>query len=190
MHLDGDLAGAELGGDLLVQHARHHQAHDLALARRQQVVPFAQAREILFAFPRDAVEIQGLLDSVQQVLLPEGLRQELHRSRFHRLHAHGNVAMTGEEDDGNMNARLGQVLLYVEPADARKPHVQNQAARTVRAPVLEELLRARKGFRLQPHRFQQSLDRLADPGVVVDDEHGGNVGEGHGRASTSTGSVK
>src|SRR5439155_24629774 len=54
MHLDGDLAGAELGGDLLVQHARYHQAHDLALARRQQVVPFAQTREILFAFPRDA----------------------------------------------------------------------------------------------------------------------------------------
>src|SRR5205814_354884 len=42
MNFDGDLTGAELGGDLFVEQARDHQPHHLALARRQRLVALKQ----------------------------------------------------------------------------------------------------------------------------------------------------
>src|SRR2546422_3707413 len=98
--------------------------------------------------------------------------------------------MTGDEDDRNVDAHLGQLVVNFESADARKPHVQDQAARTIRVLAAEELLRGREALGSQPHRFQQTLDRRTYAGVVVDDEHGGGAGRGHGRASTSLGRVK
>src|SRR5262249_6636064 len=38
MDLDGDLPRSELGGDLLVEHPRDDEGHDLALTRRQRGV--------------------------------------------------------------------------------------------------------------------------------------------------------
>src|SRR5439155_19676373 len=46
-----------------------------------------------------------LVDSIQQVLVPEGLGKELHRAGFHGLHRHRNTSVTGDKDDGNAHAR-------------------------------------------------------------------------------------
>src|SRR6266550_9600135 len=73
-----------------------------------------------------------LVDSIQQVLVPEGLGKELHRAGFHGLHRHRNISMPGDEDDGNPDARIRQLALKVQAVDARKSHVQNQATWSVR----------------------------------------------------------
>ena len=39
--------------------------------------------------------------------------------------------MTGNEDDGDLDARVSQLVLKVETADARKAYVQNQATRPI-----------------------------------------------------------
>ncbi len=51
------------------------------------------------------------MDSIQQVLVPEGLGKELHRAGFHGLHRHRNISMPGDEDDGNPDARIRQLAL-------------------------------------------------------------------------------
>ena len=42
---------------------------------------------------------------------------------FHGLHRHRNVSMTGDEDDWNLEARIGQVALKVQAADSWQAHV-------------------------------------------------------------------
>ena len=148
-----------------------------------------QVRELLLALARDAVEVQRLLNGIQEILVPEGLGEKLHRPGFHCLHRHRNVAMTGDEDDGKLDARLRQLVLDIEPADARKPHVKDQAARTIRALAAEELAGALERLGPQPDRFQQALYRHAHVGVVIDDEHGGSARGRHCRVSPSLGRV-
>jgi len=42
MHFDGDFAGSQLAGDLLVQHAGNHQLHHFTFSWRQGIIPAAQ----------------------------------------------------------------------------------------------------------------------------------------------------
>ena len=74
---------------------------------------------------RQAVAFDGRLDGIQQVLVAERLGQKLARSVLHRAHAHGNVAMTRDEDDGNGVAEYSQFALEIQPAQAGQPHVEH-----------------------------------------------------------------
>jgi hypothetical protein len=64
---------------LLVEHARNHQTHDLALARGQRLVALAQPGKVtlLLAHHRS---LRCPVNCIQQVLVQEGLGQELHRA--------------------------------------------------------------------------------------------------------------
>jgi hypothetical protein len=46
----------------------------------------------------------GPLDAVEQVLVVEGLLDEVEGARLHRAHRHLHVAMAGDEDDRNVDA--------------------------------------------------------------------------------------
>ena len=78
MYLHCDFAGPEIKGYLLVEHPRHHQAHDFTLARRQGLVAFSQPGKITVLLARHTVAIQSLADRIQQVLILERLGQELY----------------------------------------------------------------------------------------------------------------
>src|SRR5207253_837408 len=130
--LHSDFTGPKVISDLLIEHARNHQSHDLALACRQRFVAVSQLAKVTLLLTRHTVSVQSLVDRIQQVLVPEGLSQELHRAGFHGPHAHRNISMPGDEDDGNPDARIRQLALKVQAVDARKSHVQNQATWPVR----------------------------------------------------------
>src|SRR5882672_1260915 len=132
MNLHGDLADPELKSNLLIEHTRDHKTHDLALARTQGRVGFSQPSKVTLLTARHAVAIQSLVDRIQQVLVFERLGQKLHSTRFHGLHCHWNISMTGNENDRNSDARVSQLPLKVETIDSRKAYVQNKAARAVR----------------------------------------------------------
>ena len=53
--------------------------------------------------------------------------------------------MTGNEDDGDLDARVSQLVLKVETADSRKAHVQDKAAWPVRLPTAQEFFCRPKG---------------------------------------------
>src|SRR2546427_10269816 len=112
--------------------SRNHQAHDLALACGQRLVALSQLGKLTLLLARHPVAIQSLVDRIQQVLVPEGLGQELHRTGFHGLHRHRNISMPGDEDDRNLDARVSQLALKVQTVDSRKSYVQNKATWSVR----------------------------------------------------------
>ena len=65
MNFHRDLANPELIGDLLIEHARNHEAHDLALALAQGLVAFLQRGKVTLLTARHTVAIQSLTDRVQ-----------------------------------------------------------------------------------------------------------------------------
>src|ERR1017187_333176 len=96
---NSDFAGSELRSYLLIEHARDHQSHDLALAWGQQFVALPQFGKLTLLLMYRPGPIQSLINRIQQVLVPEGLGQEFDRTRFHGLHRHGNISMTSYEDN-------------------------------------------------------------------------------------------
>ena len=58
--------------------------------------------------------------------------QKLEGAGLDRPHAHGNIAMAGDEDDWYRDARLCQLRLKVEAAQAWELDIENQAGRNVR----------------------------------------------------------
>src|SRR5580704_13489689 len=135
MDLHGDFAGPEIRGYLFIEHPGNHKTHDLALACGQRLVTFSQLSKLGLPLPRYAVTIQGLIDRIQQVLVTEGLGQELHGAGFHGSHRHRDVPMGGYKDYWNLNARVGQLVLKVQTVYPRKSHIQNQATWLVRSLV-------------------------------------------------------
>src|SRR5262245_29996928 len=91
----------------------------------------------------DSRRAQSLLSPawtcIKQVLLAHRLGQELDRSGFHGPHRHRDIAMSGDENDGNMNIVPDQFRLEIEAAHTRKPDVQDQAARRLGKRCLAEL---------------------------------------------------
>src|SRR4029077_5066880 len=112
---------------LFIEHPGNDKAHDLTLACGQRLVAFSQLSKLSLPLTGDPVTIQGLMDRIEQVLVAEGLGQELHRAGFHGPHRHGNVPMGGNKNYWNPNARVDQLVLKVQTVDSRKSHIQNQA---------------------------------------------------------------
>src|ERR1700693_155450 len=98
--------------------------------------------------------------------------------------------MTSDEDDGNLNARVSQLLLKVEAIDSGKTYIQNQATGHVRAVAAQEPFRRAEGSRAQAGRFQQAFDGRAHTRIVINDEHGRSACGRHSLASILVGRVK
>ena len=111
----------------------------------------------------------GALDRVEQIVGLEGLGEELVRPRLDGLDRHGDVTVAGDEDDGDLHVAPRQLLLQLDPAEAREVHVEDQAGRRLARGPLEEGRRRR--VRLDPHpgRSQQRFPAVAGGFVVVDD---------------------
>ena len=107
MDLHGDFAGPEIRCYLFIEHPGNDKAHDLTLACGQRLVAFSQLSKLSLPLTGYPVTILGLMDRIEQVLVAEGLGQELDRAGFHGPHRHGNVPMGGNKNYRNPNARVG-----------------------------------------------------------------------------------
>ena len=65
MHTDGDLAGAQFRGGLLIRQPRHHKGQHFPLARRQQSVVLLKLRQFRPLPPSFEIEGQGCVDRRQ-----------------------------------------------------------------------------------------------------------------------------
>src|SRR2546425_5708006 len=176
MDLDGDFAGAQLGGDLLVEEARDDQGHHLTLARRQRLVPPAQLSQLRPPAALRAVAVNRLLNGVQQLLVTEGLREKFHRPGLHGLHRHRHVAMTRDEDDRDRGSRLGEFALEIEATQPGQAHIEDEAPGPIRTLAPQELLRRPERLDPEPDRRDQAPGRFANRPIVVDDEDDGVLG--------------
>src|SRR5208282_1560402 len=79
--------------------------------------------------------------------------------------------MAGDENDRNMNVRLREFSLKVEPADARQSDIEHKAGRYIGRLVVEKFGGRTKHLDLEAHRAQQAANRNAHRGVIVDHEN-------------------
>ena len=80
--------------------------------------------------------------------------------------------MPGDEDYRGVYISVSQFALEVQPAQPRQPHIQDQTAGPIRAAALQELPRRRECRDLQPHRTDQTLQRLTNGFIIIDYEYG------------------
>jgi hypothetical protein len=81
--------------------------------------------------------------------------------------------VAGDEDDGQLNGRLGEIGLEVEPAGARQTHIEDETAGNVGNPAAQELGRRAERRDAQSHRCEELHQGLAHGRVVVDHEDQG-----------------
>jgi hypothetical protein len=98
MNLHRHLAQIELGGDLLVRLPVDDESHGLSLALSQGGVAPPQIGDesgVSAPFP---IAPDRRLDRIEQVLILEGLGQEVDGASLHRPNAHPNVPMARDKD--------------------------------------------------------------------------------------------
>jgi hypothetical protein len=86
-----------------------------------------QFANLSLLFSLRTVTLESLLNRVQQILVPKGLRQKFHGTRFQCPNGHGNVSVRGNKDDGYLRTKFDEPSLKIESAHLRKSHVQDQA---------------------------------------------------------------
>src|SRR5580658_6008743 len=122
------LADPDIACDLLVETPLCDVKHDLALPGCQRLEPLFQRSQRIFVFTTYTVARKTALNRVEQVLILERFRKEIDRASFHRLHGHGNIAVPGDEDDGNLSICRNQLALEIETASPRHVHIEHQTA--------------------------------------------------------------
>src|SRR5215831_1047555 len=172
MDLDGNLAQSQFARDLFVHQAGGDQAHHLAFAFGQAVEACPQLRCLLLILAPAAIALERGGDRIQHVLIAKRLGQKIDRAGLHGLDRHGDVAVAGHEYDRNMDVRLGELGLEVEPAQPGQSHIEHEAACNV-GKLASQQVRGR-AERLDPEidRTKQASERFAHGFIVVDDEHG------------------
>src|ERR1700686_1272701 len=96
-------------------------------------------------------------------------------------HTHWNVAMTGDKDNGNPGASIGQFALKILTANSGKSDVKNQATWRVWPLAVQEVLRRPEALGTQANRLEHALDGSAHQVVVIDDKHRGGGCRCHSR---------
>src|SRR5580704_15823926 len=160
--LYGQFADAELGSDLFVEQAgdNHTKNFPLPGAQRVKGLPkFCYFRPLLAS---GAVAGDRSLNRLQQILATERFGQKLHRACLHGLYRHGNVAMAGDEDDGNVDVRFAQLALKIQSAEVRKPNIQNQAAWRIRPCTAKKVQGRSECQHSKPHRPDEASDSTTD----------------------------
>ena len=98
----------------------------------------------LFILAPSTIASEAHLDRVDQVLITEGLGQELNGAALHRLHRHRDVTVPRYEDNRDLDIRSRELALKIQTAPPRQSNVQDEAGGTVRAVRFEEVGNGRK----------------------------------------------
>ncbi len=118
---------------MLVEHAGDHEGHHFLLARGQRLITLVQGVDLGLLLSRRAVPLKGLLNRVQQILIPKRFRQKFHGSRFQRFNGHRDIPVRRNKDDGDLQTDLGQSVLEIETAHLRQSYIEDQATGIRRA---------------------------------------------------------
>ena len=173
MHFGRDFTHPEFGGNLLVHQSCRDQPDDFLLAGGQGLEAGSQLRDRRFSCSTLAIAFERELNRVEKILIAKRLGQELDGAGFHRAHRHWHVSETGNEDNGDLNVRFGQLGLKIEPTEARQADVENKTGRGGIAQLgfFQEIGGRAERLDAQTDRLQQAYKGRAQRGVVIDDEN-------------------
>jgi hypothetical protein len=86
-------------------------------------------------------------------------------------HLSGNVAMAGDEDDGDVNAGSAHLVLQIEAALAWHSHIENQTCGRIGTSCTQEFGRRSKHHYAQANRSHQAIQTVANCAIVIHDEN-------------------
>ena len=127
VHLHGLFHGAEPGSDLFVQQALRYELHHLAFAWRERCGPRTKGVEFGTLVSLQLIARQGLFDGAEQVVVHDGLGEEIDRASFHSPNTGWNIAVPRDKDDREFDATGVQFILQVQPVQAGHLQVQHDA---------------------------------------------------------------
>lgn len=120
------------------------------------------------------VPVEGAGDGVEELDVVERFEEEIDGAVFHGADASGDIAVAGDEDEGQRGALFAQARLEVEAGEARHPEVEDEASGAgVEATVGEETCGRRERLGVVAGGFEQAGQAASDRVVVIDDEDGG-----------------
>src|SRR5215831_11166535 len=90
---------------------------------------------------------------LQQGFVVDWLFQKVYRSTPDCLDCHGDVAVTGYEDDRKIRYRLGKQFLQLEAVDSGHAQISHRAIDLTEIWIVKELVRGRKRKHLNPGRL-------------------------------------
>ena len=109
---------AERLGDLAVLAAEDDEVHDFALALGEGGEAGFGAAALHALGVRGAAESRRLFDQREELVARERLLQEVESAVLQRIHRHGNVAVAGDEDDGQRCAAPVELVLQLDARSA------------------------------------------------------------------------
>src|SRR5579863_1336932 len=101
------LASSDLRSNLFVEQSRNNESHDLSFSRSQGLVALVHIDKFGLLFSCRTVTLESLLNCVEQILIPERLRQEFYGTRFQSLNGHRHISVRRYKNDRNVHPTLG-----------------------------------------------------------------------------------
>src|SRR5689334_22831196 len=131
----------------------------------------ADPRVLTQRFAQLRVTRDGLLDAIEQILVAEGLLQEVEGPMLHGLDCHRDVAVAGHENHRDGGAAQVELLLKLEAAHAGHADVEHQAAGLRLAVCRQEFLRGGMQLAGEADGLEQRSHGVANAGIVIDHDH-------------------
>ena len=177
MDFDGFLDGAEVSGGLLVELAGDDVFQDFALARSERRQALLDFGDFGTRLPLEAILLDGDVNGFEQILVVHRFGEEIQSAALHRLHAHGDVAVAGEKNDGKLAAFRRQSLLQLQAIQAGHRDVEHETAGGAAVVSFKELPGRTERGDVKPGRAQQAREAFQHGGIVV---HYKNCGKWRG----------
>jgi hypothetical protein len=163
--------GASLRRNLPIEHVRDHCRENFALPWREQFEARAQRCNFGLQLTSGSIPLQRELHRIQQVLITKRLGEKLDRSRLQGFHAHGDVALLGNQDNRDTNSRLDQLLLEIKPTYSTRSDVEDEATGYIRTFGLQKFLGGAEMRYLQSCRLDETLDGATHRWIVIHHEN-------------------
>ena len=170
MYLYCGLSDANIAGDLLIEATGCDLNHDLSLARAERFKTLPEGIQGPITFATRTIASEARLHRIEEILIPERFCEELYCPALHRLYGHRDVPVRRDEDDRHFPVCRGKVSLQLKAASPWHSNVEHEATRTIPRIGIQKVGNGRKLLCVQADRPQQTPNRVAKLGIIIDDQ--------------------
>jgi len=132
MNFDRLFDSAEVAGNLFVQFASYNVFEHFPLARCERGQARLDFGKLCLLMSESAVLLNRRMNRCKQVFIIHRLGKEITSAVFHCLDALGNIARTGQKNNGQETACLGEDVLEFETIQGRHSDIEHETAHYLR----------------------------------------------------------
>src|SRR5205807_3626478 len=119
---------AQISGNLFVQLAGDDMLEHFLLARCERVQTGADFGKFGLFPASDSVSFNSCAHRCEQIFVLHGLRKEIKRATFHRLHTLGNITLAGEKNNWQDAAFLAERRLELKAIEVRHRDIEHETS--------------------------------------------------------------